>query len=264
MMPRAVACFTFDNMAEAAEVGSDACPDGAVHPSLAIGYPNLHRLLAAHEIRATFFIEGWNGVHHAEPVAEIVERGHELGMHGWRHEPWHALEPAEEEELAARATEALSRAAGVRPRGFRAPGGTRTAETATILRRLGYRYDASLGDAMRPGLLASGLAQIPFTWPCVDGFYFLRPEPVSPRDVRDRWLGALTRVAEHGGLFVLICHAFITGIDPERLAALDAVMHAARSDPRIAIRTTGDVAEELLANPEGEGRCPIDPASRTA
>ena len=64
MMPHAVACFTFDNMAEAAEIGSGAHPEGAVHPSLAIGYPSLYRLLATHEIRATFFVEGWNGVHH--------------------------------------------------------------------------------------------------------------------------------------------------------------------------------------------------------
>src|SRR5262249_35803033 len=150
-------------------------------------------------IRGTFFVEGWNGEHHPDAVAEIAGRGHELGMHGWVHEAWHALGPAEEEELAARATEALSRAAGVRPRGFRAPGGSRTAQTKTILRRLGYRYDASLGDAMRPRLLASGLAQIPFVWPAVDGFHFLRPEPRSVSEVRDRWLHALSRVAENGG-----------------------------------------------------------------
>src|SRR5437879_2909791 len=128
-MPRAVACFTFDNMAEAADVGSGAHAECAVNPSLAIGYPNLYRLLDAHEIRATFFVEGWNGVHHPEAVAEIVGRGHELGMHGWVHECWHALGAAEEEDLAARATEALTRAGGVRPHGFRAPGGMRTAQT---------------------------------------------------------------------------------------------------------------------------------------
>ena len=261
-VPRALACFTFDNMAEAAEVGAGAPSDDAVHPSLAIGYPNLYRLLASHGIRATFFVEGWNGVHHADAVAEIVGRGHELGMHGWLHEPWHALEPADEERLAVRATEALTRAAGVAPRGFRAPGGARTARTEAILSRLGYRYDASLGDGMRSGVLASGLAQVPFVWSGVDGFHFLRPEPEDAAAVRDGWLGVLAGVAEEGGLFLLVCHAFITGVDPERLAALDAVMRAARSDPRIAIRTAGEIADDLLAN-QG-GRPWIDPASRPA
>jgi len=262
MTPHAVACFTFDNMAEAAEVGTgtrDGPRADCADPSLARGYPNLYRLLAVHDVRATFFVEGWNGIHHPDAVAEVVRRGHELGMHGWVHEPWHALDPATEAALAERATVALARAAGVRPAGFRAPGGSRTPHTEAVLRGLGYRYDASLGDAMRPQVLASGLAQVPFTWSGVDGFHYLRPEPAEPTAVRDGWLGALARVAERGGLFVLVCHAFVTGVDEERLAALDAVVAAARSDPRVRIRTAGEIAQQLLDH-SWEEPCP-SPAS---
>jgi peptidoglycan/xylan/chitin deacetylase (PgdA/CDA1 family) len=234
MSSRAVACFTFDNMDP---TGDDA--------TLARGYAALYALLEAHEMRATFFVEGWNGEHRPDAVAEIVRRGHELGMHGWTHEEWHALEPSEEEALAARATEALERAAGRRPVGFRAPGGARTALTDSLLAKLGYRYDASLGEGMRPQRLSSGLVQVPFVWPGVDGFHYLRPEPARPADVRDGWLATLARVAERGGLFVTVCHAFITGVDEQRLAALDAVMRAAAADPRVSVRTVGEVAESL-------------------
>jgi len=245
MPPAAV--FTFDNMAEAADVGAGLRRDPrADDPSLSRGYPNLFRLLAAHEVRATFFVEGWNGVHHPAAVADVVRHGHELGMHGWVHEAWHELDPATEDALAAQATAALAEAAGVRPVGFRAPGGSRTPHTEAMLRRLGYRYDASLGDGMRPRVLPSGLAQIPFTWSGVDGFHYLRPEPARPAAVRDGWLAALMRVAERGGLFVLVCHAFVTGVDDERLAALDAVIAAARADRRLRIRTAGEIARELL------------------
>ena len=70
------ACFTFDNMGEAADVGAGrlrgaACRPGATLRST-VGFPRLFRLLAAHAVRATFFVEGWNGVHHPEAVAEIV------------------------------------------------------------------------------------------------------------------------------------------------------------------------------------------------
>src|ERR1043165_2357832 len=125
---RAVACFTFDNMAEAADVGAglraDPLPAGA-DPSLAVGYPRIFDLLAAHDVRATFFVEGWNGAHHPDAVAEVVRRGHELGMHGWTPEAWAALDAATEPTPAGRATSALTEASGVRPRGFRAPGGSR-------------------------------------------------------------------------------------------------------------------------------------------
>lgn len=244
----AVACFTFDNMGEAADVGSGAGFDPQqVHASIAVGYPNLFALLERRGVRASFFVEGWNGEHHPDTVAEIVRRGHELGMHGWTHESWASLSAADEEDRARRATDALERAAGVRPRGFRAPGGGRGEHTEEILSRLGYRYDASLGDGMRPARLASGLVQVPFVWPGVDGFHYLRPEPAEPSAVRDAWLAALEKTAERGGLFLLICHAFITGVDERRLAALDAVIAAAAADSRIEIRTTGEIAAALAA-----------------
>lgn len=244
----AVACFTFDNIGEAADIGagrlSAPLPDGE-DASLRIGYPALFDVLERHAVRATFFVEGWNGVHHPDAVREIVARGHELGMHGWLHEPWQALGPAEEHALAARATEALAGAAGTRPRGFRAPGGRRTAETDRILLDLGYRYDASLGDGMRPARLPSGLAQVPFVWPAVDGAYYLRQPAAEPAEVQDAWLAALHTVVTGGGLFLTICHAFLTGVEPARLAALDAVIAAARAAD-VEICTAGEIADRIL------------------
>jgi len=244
----ALACFTFDNMGEAAAVGEGRLagprPPGEER-SLAVGQPRLLALLDAHRVRATFFVEGWNGEHHPEAVREVVERDHELGMHGWLHERWHALDPARERALAERATDALERAAGVRPRGFRAPGGTRTPDTERILLELGYAYDASLGDGMRPALLPAGLAQVPFVWPAVDGFHWLRDEPERPEVVRGRWLAALERVADGGGLFLLVCHAHVTGLDDERLAVLDEVLAAARREARLTLCAAGEVAMRI-------------------
>jgi peptidoglycan/xylan/chitin deacetylase (PgdA/CDA1 family) len=244
--PRATACFSYDNLGEAAEIGAgrlaEALPPGD-DASLAVGYPALFALLERRSLRSTFFIEGWNGVHHPAAVREITERGHELGMHGWLHETWHALDPATEAELAQRATDALEAAAGVRPRGFRAPGGRRSAATEGILQRLGYRYDASLhDDAKGATRLSGGLAQVPFVWAGVDGAYYLRPEPVAPEVVRDTWLRALARSAERGGLFVLICHAFLTGVEAARVEALEAVIETAQRDSRVAVRTVGEAA----------------------
>jgi len=249
-LPRAIACFTFDNMGEAAELGAGGLPTPPpreTHPSLAQGYPRIFDLLERHGVRATFFVEGWNGLHHPDAVAEIVGRGHELGMHGWLHERWSSLAPGEQTELAARATDALERAAGVKLRGFRAPGGARTPETEGILLPLGYTYDASLGSGMRPQRLSQGLAQVPFVWPCVDGFHYLREPPAKPAEVRESWLRVLARTASEGGLFVTVCHAFVTGLDVERTEMLGEIMRAALRDPRITVLQAGEVAELLRA-----------------
>jgi peptidoglycan/xylan/chitin deacetylase (PgdA/CDA1 family) len=243
----AVACFTFDNMGEAAEVGAGRLagplPAGA-EPSLAVGYPALFALLERTGVRATFFIEGWNGHHHPQAVRAIVERGHELGMHGWAHEQWDALAPADECALARRATEALADATGIRPRGFRAPGGRRGPHTEEVLGQLGYAYDASLGDGMRPARLRTGMAQVPFVWPGVDGFHYLAPTPAAPDAVRDAWVAAVRKTAARDGLFVTVCHAFLTGVEPARVAALAAVIAAARA-AGLEICTVGQVAARL-------------------
>ena len=219
------ACITFDH-------GGDLVPFFA--------------LLDRHRVRGTFFLEGRHGVDDPAVVAEVVARGHELGMHGWAHEPWAELSAEDERALAVQATEALAAAAGERPVGFRAPGGSRTERTASVLADLGYRVDASLGDGMRPAQLAPGLAQVPFVWGGVDGAFYLRPEPADPAEVREAWLASLRRVAERGGLFLTICHAEITGADLSRLRVLDDVIAAAVADRRVRLLTVGELAEEIL------------------
>ena len=215
------ACFTFDHL-------DDLTP--------------FFDLLDRHGIRGTFFVEGRHGEESPDAVAEIVRRGHELGMHGWAHEEWSALDPDTERDLARRATDTLERAAGVRPLAFRAPAGSRSDDTAAVLQELEYRYDASLGDGMNVTTLAPGLAQVPFVWPGVDGYWYLREDACPAAEVRDAWLAELDKAATNGGLFLTICHAFLTGAEPERIDALDAVMAAAVADPRVEVRSAGEVA----------------------
>ena len=149
-------------------------------------------------------------------------------MHGWAHEQWDSLGPDEEEQLARRATDALTNAAGSPPLGFRAPGGARGDRTAQLLAALGYRYDASLGDGMRVGVLEPGVVQVPFVWNGVDGAHYLADPPSSPAQVAAAWTATLERVANNGGLFVTVCHGFITGADEDRLAAFDRVVGRAQ------------------------------------
>ena len=222
----AVACFTVDHL-----------DDGT------------SRLLDAFERRGlttTVFVEGRHGDERPDQVAQIALRGHEVGMHGWAHEQWDALDADEEEKLARRATDALAGAVGAAPTGFRAPGGGRGAQTAELLASLGYRYDASLGDGMRTAVLDSGLAQVPFVWNGVDGAHYLADPPPPPDDVEKSWTAALEKVAADDGLFVAICHGFITGAEDARLAAFDNVIARAQ-DLGFELLTAGDMAERVLA-----------------
>ena len=199
-------------------------------------------LLEKHGLTGTFFVQGELAARDPGAAAEIVRRGHHVGMHGWAHEAWADLGADEERELALRATAAIADATGTQPEGFRAPEGSRSEHTAGLLTDLGYRYDASLGEAMTPAVLEGGVAQVPFVWDGVDGAYYLRPDPADPAEVRERWLGAIG-----DDLFVPICHPEITGSSDERLAVLDEVMATALADERVRVCTVAEVADEVLA-----------------
>jgi peptidoglycan/xylan/chitin deacetylase (PgdA/CDA1 family) len=221
-----VACFTVDHLDD--------------------GTSRLLDVFERRGLRTTVFVEGRHGEERPEQVADIAQRGHEVGMHGWAHEQWDALDGDEEEKLARRATDALASAAGTAPTGFRAPGGGRGAHTAELLASLGYRYDASLGDGMRTAVLDSGLAQVPFVWNGVDGAHYLADPPPPPADVERSWIAALEKVAAGDGLFVTVCHGFITGADVDRLAAFDRVVGRAH-DLGFELLTAGAMADRVVA-----------------
>ena len=62
-------------------------------------------------------------------LTELAAAGHEVAYHGWCHEDWAELDPGREAELLERGVRAMD-ALGLRPDGFRPPGGRLT--TATL------------------------------------------------------------------------------------------------------------------------------------
>jgi len=108
--------------------------------------PRVLAFFAARGLRITFFVVGQDAVReeNREPLAALGAAGHEIGNHSFRHESWlHLYSEAELEEELGRAEEAIERATGQRPVGFRGPGFSLSASTLAVLARRGYRYDAS-------------------------------------------------------------------------------------------------------------------------
>jgi peptidoglycan/xylan/chitin deacetylase (PgdA/CDA1 family) len=205
--------LTFDNLGEASELERGTWPADEPlgrHPSVTEALPRLLDELDAHELSATFFVEGLNCELYPDAVREIAARGHEVGMHGWRHESWGELAPARERELLLRADGAF-RALGLSPRGFRPPGGTGTAQTPALLRELDYTWwSPVVGDAR--GL--AGLRDVPFEWDLVDAYHLMDsfseirrehgdpPEPMAPAALGDRMATACSSE-------VLVLHPFL-------------------------------------------------------
>ncbi len=118
------------------------------HPSyLDVVVPRILGFLAARRLTITFFIVGQDAALEKNRAAlrAIVDAGHEIGNHSFRHEPWlHLYSAAELDQELRQAEEAIESATGVRPRGFRGPGFSLSEHTLETLLRRGYDYDATV------------------------------------------------------------------------------------------------------------------------
>lgn len=247
-------CVTIDNLGRALEVGAGRAvrPDPD-EPGLRHGVPRLLGLLDELAIRGTFFVEGWNGLHHADVLASIAAEDHEIGLHGWVHEKWAQLDDGQQERLLYDGTAAL-RAAGVRPEGFRAPGGYRGRRTAAVLRDLGYYFDSSIdaeteNDPLRVGTLPEGIVTIPWHWDMIDYWHYeMHPAgPRTPPQVAERWTHLLDTAAGTGGLVTLIVHPFVSGVDEAKFAVLKKILTRAVLDPHLDVLSAGQVAARHTA-----------------
>jgi peptidoglycan/xylan/chitin deacetylase (PgdA/CDA1 family) len=218
MSDRAVV-LTFDNLGEASELERGTWPAGEPlgrHPSVTQILPRLLDELDAHCLTATFFAEGISRELYPDALREIGARGHELGVHGWRHESWAELAPARERELLVRADRAF-RELGLAPRGFRPPGGTGTAETTALLGELGYTWWSPAASGAALGEVP-GLAQLAFDWELVDAYHLMesfaelraarrdRRETMAPGELGDR---IAERLSHGSGTDVLVLHPFL-------------------------------------------------------
>jgi len=96
-------------------------------------------------LEITFFVVGIDAVGADRPlIRALADAGHEIGNHSFEHRPWMNRDPIEavDAELA-RAEDALGEATSERPRGYRGPGYSLSAELLEILVARGYDYDAS-------------------------------------------------------------------------------------------------------------------------
>lgn len=104
-------------------------------------------LLERHSVSATFFILGWIADRTPEVVRKIVRAGHEVGCHSYAHKLVTDLTPEQFRQDTLRAVAAIERAAGVRPRAYRAPSYSIIEQTLwalDILVECGFDLDSSI------------------------------------------------------------------------------------------------------------------------
>jgi len=120
--------------------------------------PRYLRLFAKYDVKATFNLIGEQIPSQARLVHAIASEGHSLANHTWTHDLWLPDRSSADilSELA-RTNDAIERAARVRPRIFRAPGGNwgpRVFDAVFREQMMPLGWDIDPRDWSRPGIQA--------------------------------------------------------------------------------------------------------------
>lgn len=167
---------------------------------------NTDRVLALFEqakVKATFFTLGWVAARHPALVRRIAAAGHEIASHGWDHQRVFNMDEKAFRADLERAHKAIEDAAGVSPRGYRAPSfsiDARTPWAHPVLAELGYAYSSSVAPIRHDHY---GWRESPrFAWRPVEGAALIEL-PVTTVD-----LGGRRFAAGGGGFFRLLPYRF--------------------------------------------------------
>jgi peptidoglycan-N-acetylglucosamine deacetylase len=111
-------------------------------------------ILEQHGVRGVFFVVGTEVEAHPDVAREIVERGHVIANHSWRHGDLTQMSDAEMEADLARTSDVIEQITGARPACMRPPFGKVDDRVRAISERLGLsviNWTVDTHDWQRPG-----------------------------------------------------------------------------------------------------------------
>jgi peptidoglycan/xylan/chitin deacetylase (PgdA/CDA1 family) len=195
-----------------------------------VAVPRIVDALRRFDLRQTFFIPGWCVERYPRAVGLILDHGHEIAHHGYLHEKVNQLSREDERAALLRGIDAVEKATGRRPRGFRAPSGAFSRHTLDLLVDEGFDYDASLAGHDIPYLVTNGggtLVELPHDvtmddwtqYVCLKEFGYMLPI-ASPQRATEVFRAEFDAAWRHGAFWNAVWHPFVSG----RLARCDAMI----------------------------------------
>jgi peptidoglycan-N-acetylglucosamine deacetylase len=219
------------------------------------GLPRILRLLDRQQVPASFFIPAVSAILHPQVIKDIqsAKQLHEIGVHGWIHERLPVLNNEKEEQrLLNQSIETLTRMAGKRPIGYRAPSWKHSGWTMGQVKAAGFLYDSSLmaSDDAYEILLdgkPTGVVELPIERILDDSPYFgSNADGSNPTidDVFTVFQAEFDVAYEEGGLYLLTMHPHMTG-HRSRVVLLERLIQYMKKKPGVWFATHEQIANHV-------------------
>ena len=245
-----------------------------------VGTPRLVELFRRFGIRTTWFVPGHSIETFPEQIGQVVEAGHEIGIHGYSHENPIAMTAVQEEAVLDRCIELITRVSGRRPTGYVAPWWEFSPITNELLLKKGIKYDHSLmhhdfqphyvrvGDRwtkidfgrkaeewMKPLVRGqeTDLIEIPASWYLDDlpPMMFIKAAPnshgfVNPRHLEEMWRDQFDWVYREYdyAVFPMTIHPDVSG-RPHVLMMLERLYGHIVRHPGVRFATFDEIADDF-------------------
>lgn len=221
-----------------------------------VGIAKILELMDELSLKATFFTPGWTALAHPEACEGILKAGHEIGHHGYLHKIPDRDRLDETFEEIDRGFEALQKALGIRPTGYRAPSGENFPELLTYLSKSGIRYSSSFRDDILPYRHQSaeglpGPVEIPVNF-AFDDWNFGMSSRTSSRPLFGReavlplWIEEFEATHAWGGVTTLVLHPQVSG-RPMRWHILRDFLRHVQSKGDVWIATGAQITDHFEA-----------------
>jgi len=113
------------------------------YKSLIDGIPKIVYLLDKYNIKATFFVTCDCIEKYPKIFRQLIKQGHEIALHGYRHERFDYLTLKQKEESIKKSIFCFKKYLNIKPKGFRAPQHSIDNETLSLLEKYNFKYDSS-------------------------------------------------------------------------------------------------------------------------
>ena len=208
------------------------------------------RILARHNVKATFCMVGRTAQSRPDVVKAIQEAGHEIATHGWVHKEYQGMTENDEREDMQKTIDIIQKLTGRKPVGHRTPNWNPSKNTLKLLNEAGgfiWRGDSLDDDLPYTHVLSAGerIVELPSAV-TLDDYDNYAVRGYSSEEVFELWRDEFDVLYEEGKFYCLTMHPFMTG-RPAASKTLERIIGHVKSHEGVWIARADEIAKYWLS-----------------